>query len=404
MKKVSLENKKSVFQPILFVAVFQILSLPQTVEAVLPPDLVVSVGSQIAGFFSLLVAVVVSVFASLGVLYAGWFERFKHYSTYIAFGILVLALLASNAFYLWQLNQPSHVVAPEYPTFTTATTTQDCTNCAFYSDSLTLYVPDSSNPLVIELDLNRRQELDGLFTHYYFLNGTVGKNFDEYTQFSSNVYDLQPNDFLNSIQRIEAEDASVRDIYTGVVETQAGELITFESEAVDGDFITRNKPEYTQFQSATTFNVMVNGETKTAFGLVENLQSTDYRKRIFFPGMALLESLTHQFVLWDEAGAFYMIDDSKVFSNTPAYPAHSWLLYKSAVDGTTKKGFLTQITQLDESSWQVTVPDFQNGIITVSAVEEYKVESNGRSRYVVSGTVVDERGTRTISGLLRIVK
>jgi hypothetical protein len=383
----------------------QLLVLPEIAYAVLPPDLVVSVGSQIAGFFSLLVAVLVSVFASIGVLYIGWYERFKKYSVYIAFGLLSVVLLLSNGLYLWHINQMPVQEIPRYPALPVATTTDDCISCAFYSESITLYVPDSANPLVAELDLNRRQEPDGQFTHYYFLNGVVDETtIDEYTQFSTHWYTLQSNSYLTNIKRTEAIDASVRDIYSGSIELPTGALVTFITEAVQGDFITRNKPEYTQFQSVVKAEVNLNGVAKTAYALVENLQSNNYRKRVFFTGMDSLQALTHQFVLWDEAGNFYMIDDSVVFSDTPAYPTHSWLLYKSATDNTTKKGFSTTITSESSGQWTALVPDFANGVIEVHATQEYKKDRDGRSRYVVFGTITDDTGTRSISGLLRLVR
>ena len=381
------------------------LSMPKITLAVLPPDLVVSVGSQIAGFFSLAVAVIVSLFASLSVLYIGWYEKSKKYSVPIAFLILLVALVVSNAYYWFQLSQIETTDIPEYPSFTMATSSQDCQSCAFYSDSVTLFVPDEAKPLVVELDMSRRQETDGTFVHYSFLNGLLNnQSLDRYTQFTVNDYALQANDFIRSIERTEPADGSVRDVYSGTIETLNGEQLIFITDALSGDFVTRNTPEYTQFQSVAQANITYAEESATAYVLVENLQSNNYRPKIFFPGMDTLQSLTHQFVLWDEMGSFYMIDDSKVFSDTPAYPAHSWLLYKNEADGTTKKGFTTEIEQTASDQWRVTVPDFSNGVLELAVLREYKTEANGRTRYVVTGTIADDNGVRSVSGLLRVVR
>lgn len=380
------------------------LGLPQVAVAVVPPDLVVSAGAQVVGIFSLLAAVIVSFIAGLGMLYLTWYQWFKKWSTQIAFGVLAAVLVGSNAVFLMLLLQPSQtVVVPVDPE--PAQSAADCQTCQFYSDSITLFVPDADNPLVIEMNLNRRQEPDKTFTHYYFLNGLINtRPIEQYIQSAAANRDLQTEGFLQQIERREPADASVRAIYTGQLETESGQSVQFTTAALSGDFVTRNTPEYTQLQSALTAEVIIDGTAKPAYALVETLQSIDYEKSVFFPGYADLDALTYQFVLWDAAGNFYMIDQSEVFSDTAAYPDHSWLLYKEAGSGLTKKGFASTISQPVAQQWQITLPDFKDGLITVSTVHEYKNDAAGSSHQVVSGQLVDQSGERTISGILRIVQ
>jgi len=388
------------------------LLLPYQAQAVLPPELVVSAGAQMVGIFSLVAALVVSVVTSIGVVYLAWYQRFKKWSVYIAFGFLVLALFVSNVVYLVLLYQtksvPTQNQYPEQeylPPPAGSDAESACSTCAFYKDSITLFIPDAKNPTVVELDLNRRQEPDTTFSHYYFLNGVIdGETLDNYIQFKAANSDLNQSAFLPQISRTEPVDGSVRAKYSGELETGVVGRIEFTTDKLLADFTTRNTPDYTQFQSPTKAELTIAGEKKTAFALVESLHSNDYQKHIFFDGYNSLKSQTHQFVLWDEVGNFYMIDDSEVFSDTPAYPPHSWLLYKNAAQGTVKKGFVTSIFELSKDSWRIAVPDFNNGTIEVRSINEYKTNANGRSRYVVVGRVTDDEGIRDISGVLRIVK
>jgi len=388
------------------------LSAPNISYALLPPDLVVSVGAQVVGFFSLIVAVILSVFTSMGVLYFWFYEWFKRHVVQVAFGALALVLLASNALYLWQMQPTQTVIVSQYTEHppglqgtSSSQTVNECTTCAFFSDSLTVFVPDPVQPIVLQVDMNRRQETNGSFTHYYFLNGIInGDNFDQYTQFIKADYGLQANDFLLNIERILAEDTSVRDVYVADVKSPSGDTFTLRTAPLQGDFVTRSLPEYTQLKSVTNTQLQVNDSVFAAYVLVDQLMSNDYQKRIFFPGFADLESLTYQFVLWDEANAFYLINDTQVFSDTPAYPTHSWLLYKNQATGATKKGFETQINQLSDTRWEVTLPDFQNGLLDVSVLTEYHQAGSDRSRYVVTGKITDDDGVRSVSGLLTLVR
>ncbi len=396
--------------------------MPKVSLAVLPPDVVVSVGAQVAGFFSLIVAVIVSLFASLAVMYFWWYEWCKRNSIYIAFGVLAVALVVSNVFYIWQLQsltnqgpivftvpeKPSDL-SPQHPpqpaTDTERNPADECQTCEFYSDSITLYVPSLNRPFVLELDMNRRQEPNTSFTHYYFLDGLINAQpTEQYVQHSEMGYELSPESFLTNIERIRPADASVRDTYRGAVLTEQNEKVSFQIDTLQGDFISRNLPEYTQFQSVADATVSLNGEELTAYALVENLISNNFEKKIFFPGLDAVEALTYQFVLWDEDGNFYLIDKSEVFSDSPDYPSHTWILFKNTKTGEAKKSFTADITTVSDTQWIVQLPDLLGASLELSVQNQYQEERDGRSRFIVRGVVTDDSGTRTISGLLRKVQ
>lgn len=379
---------------------------PLPVAAVVPPDLVVSVGSQIAGFFSFFVVLIGSVIASLGIVYARWYPYFRRYAAYVAFGLLAVLLLGSN-YVLWSeitalRAQPPTVVAP--PDFTREEGEEDCDVCEFQSDGLILFSPDENDPFVLDLSLNRIQEPSGAFTHYYFLDGFMaGESVSDYTQFLASETTPEAYGFLGEFARIPPADKSVRDRYAGEV-TMNGQSVSFSVPPVNGDFITRNRPTQTQYQSAVRGEVRIGDESRPVYVLAEALHANDFRPDVFFPGYEDMRSLTYQFILWDEEGSFYLIDRSDTLSDTPAYPSHSWLLYKEAGTGFTKKGFETTVTELGSEEWVVTAPAFRNARITVSATATFHPADGEREKWIVRGVILDERGERGISGILLRLK
>lgn len=376
--------------------------VPLRADAVLPPDLVVSVGSQVAGFFSFFAVLIGSAVASLGVVYLRWYPYFSRYAVYVAFGVLAVLLIGTNYYLLSELreirSQPPTVVDP--PDFSRDEEGDVCDTCKFYGDSLVLFSPDEAEPFVLDMTLNRIQEPNGKFTQYYFLDGYLnGESVEHYTQFLDDSPTPRAHGFLTDFNRETASDKSVRDRYRGEV-VMNEQSVSFQVEPVAGDFLSRNRPTQTQYHSTSYGEVTIDGKIRPVHVLAEALQSTDFRQDIFFDGYDELESLTHQLILWAEDGDFYLIDRSVVSSDTPAYPSHDWLLYKEAATGFTKKAFMSDIVEHSLGDWTVYAPDFRNATIEVEAVTEYQPLDGKRDKWIVRGTIKDERGTRAVSGIM----
>lgn len=415
------------FRILLLLGALQVTLFPHTASAVLPPDLVMSVGSQAIGFFSLFVALAISAAAAFGTLFFWCTQWCKRNLVWVIITTLAVVLLAA-VLYLWSVQsvsktqtsersaeQAQQAPAPPSDSFAATTTipavitparekASACQTCAFYSDSVTLFAPDGTQPFVLEIDINRREELDSSFSHHYFLDGLINNTkIKNYTQSPSPDFLLQPYSFVSDIARVFADDMSARDVYVGTIETSAG-TVSFETAPLQGDFLSRNRPEYTQFQSVTRADVTFNNKTVSAFALVENVLSNNYEERIYFPGYQNIEANTNQFILWDEADNFYMIDQSEVLSDTPEYPSHTWLLHKDMRSGKSQKSFTATIEEAGYQEWHVYAPAFDNATITLSLQNTYKPEQDGRARHVVTGVITDNAGTRSISGLLKAIK
>jgi hypothetical protein len=95
-----------------------------------------------------------------------------------------------------------------------------------------------------------------------------------------------------------------------------------------------------------------------------------------------------------------------VFSDTPQYPAHTWVLCKS-VDGKVEKRFAADITsRTDEQgtvTWSIAIPLY-NSTFTLIPTQPFKQATDNRFRSIVAGVVTDETGERKIGGILHLVE
>ena len=173
-----------------------------------------------------------------------------------------------------------------------------------------------------------------------------------------------------------------------------------------GDFITRDTPDYTRIQSPAEATITVDAVSYKANALVEAVYSDDYTKKIFFPDRDNQKVTTSQFVLWDSLGNFYLFDDTKTDSFVPQYAPHTWLLYKEAENKILKKAFTGSYKQtvalLGSREWTINFSEFNGAQVSLTELATFK-DTGGRSRFLVSGTVVDAQGSRNIDGVVHVI-
>ena len=410
---------------LLFLFVWSILFIPAPAQAIIPPDLLVSVGAQFAQMFSFFAFVIgglfMSVMAGLSP-YVFWIK--KHLRALLVGIFLVCVGFVGATFYVQhQTNQamyqeriaeleaqllPSNtqLKVVEGETFLPGLDTTVATDSGRQFRSNTLFfTATGSEPFYLELDLNRKQNPNGTFLHYYYLHGFIdGEDIVEYTTFTSNSSFPKPDAFLKSFTVNKAADASTRRSYQGTVVIN-GDEISFDTEVFKGDFVTKDAPDYTRFQSIQTADITHSGNEITAQAVYETVYSEDFSVSIFYPGQEDLESITYQFMLWDENGNYYLFDNTQVFSETPEYPSHTWLIHKNAAEATTRKSYTAQFSTdrvLDRDvQWEIGMPDFSNAVVSLQPTHEIdKGGLQSRDRTLVSGVITDDKGTREVFGFL----
>ncbi len=411
--------------------------IPHYAYAILPPDIIFNVGYQFVQFFSMLALIIGGVTGSIVIFLQPHINFIRDYLYKIIgslllivavsiLGIFLLQESANKKIYLEQIDALNKQIEEATRVVTTVTTstsayatsadsegaweTLNDARRLFLSDTLFLYGNDDGGPFYLEIDLNRRQVPNGTFMHYYYTIGSFdGLDKNDYSlTYSSSTIPVSSKSIQN-LTLLPFSDLSTRHEYQGVIKFDES-LITFSTSNLQGDFMTRNSPAYTRHQSVGDGIVTFNNKKISVHVLTEGIHSSDFSKSLFFEGSDAVVSETRQFVMWDSEGNFYMIDQSNVTSDTPAYPSHTWLLYKNEKSGYTKKGFTSNITSQSvlgqpETEWSITAPDFNNATINISLVKYIDDgDSQKRMRALVSGTVIDNNGQRTVKGFGFIIK
>jgi len=255
-----------------------------------------------------------------------------------------------------------------------------------------------SNIESLSESLNVKKE-ENTFLHYYFFQLEYqGKTYKDYVSFKSNSKEIQQRGFIESFENNLSSDLSTKEDYSISIDSNGFE-ISAVLENLNGDFITKNTPEYTRYLSVGTATLNINEEIIQTDVAVEKGYSENYTKYIYFDGLQKLQSRTFRFLIWDEEGNFYLIDDSFVKENVENYKTHTWILYKNKKDQFTKKAFDAEITFSEKSgfkNWKINISDLD---IKLNLGTKYPTKNNW-TEGLIQGSVenVDLAGLEKISG------
>lgn len=378
-----------------------LIAVPHPAEAIVPPDLLFSLGSQFTQFISLIAITAVSIFTAIAVVFRQTLFVFRGHIWPVISALLGITLLATIGYSVWSIQQ----LDQEYRTDINDIIANASSTTAhhYYNDSITLWqTTTDAIPRAIMLDLNRKEVRSGMFEHFYYLSILGDRDLDDYTYQLAATSSTVADDFLRSYSRTPASDLSVRDTITGTIEIE-GDPLRFVINEPEADFLTKHTDLYTRYHSATTATVSYRGETYTTFALAESAFSNDYRHYVYFPGLDRLHATTYQFILWDERGNFYLLDDTTVHTPNPAYPSHTWVLHKQADTGYSKKAFRASVVRDTPETWTVKLPDIASSSIRMTTRQEHYNRRIDRSHIQLEGTITDNTGTRSISGIGHLI-
>lgn len=364
-----------------------LFSIPHFAFAVLPPDVVFSVGAQLwqvlAGIGVFLTGAVVSVAPFI----RSAVESVASRKRFFAFGILLVflgigytvAVIGSGR---TEIPPLSALSAPEH---------------RFFSDRFVLTGKRADGaPILVDISLNRKEE-DKKFIHYYYTDIIDGENAGKFSDTEvAPGEDILPKLGLSRFVRTLPGDRSTRESFVFAF-SRFGKTYEIEARDLSADFLTKNEPEYTQYGSAGSGMLTEGGETIPIALYHERVYSSDYRPSIFFDGHETLRSTTTQLVLWDEAGNFYLIDDSDVATGSPAYATHFWALGKDA-SGRMRKAFTGSAGREydgEKTRFVAEVPGLSGAKLSLELLRGY---APGDSEGFVRGEISDAAGRRGVEG------
>ncbi|HSE34499.1 MAG TPA: hypothetical protein VLB83_00095 [Candidatus Paceibacterota bacterium] len=347
---------------------------PFSASAVLPPDLLFSVGSTFAQWFSVAAALVAGVLASTLPFARAFWERVRSsrtLATVLALSVLAAMFGAGMAFGLSR----KAALPLSTPILSTASTTE---HVEFFADDIVLVAPESPfGAFAMDLSLNRKQEADGTFTHYAYADLRLGTStFGWYDIVRQPDGELAALGEIDRIARMRAADLSARASLSGSLRFGPHQ-ISFEVPELSGDFLIKDLPEYVKHASVARARVTIDGQAFDANIYAAHIASSDYRPYVFFPAYDSMHADARQFLLWDTDGNFFLADRTDVVEAIPAYPSHEWTLFHGA-DGRIAKGRTIAVegsmTDPGSSTWTISGSDAFDPDIRLSLGAPYRAQ------------------------------
>lgn len=403
--------------------------LPQVSEAIVPPEFIVTVGSNLLQILGMIALVFISIYSALAIFIHRGYSFVKTYALPIVFSI---NFLAAGILYVYIKDTDSkmdYIVAESNQLRTDLLIAEetlsalkeetgkgplpsiDCSlndTCQagkkFFSNTYVVVAKD----VTLELDINRIEvePYSSVYNNYAYLNGVVkGNSITDYLQVVSTSTDSFSRDFLQQFKVVDASDLSARANHTIALNLNDMSEFKFTTAVVDADFITRNSPAYSRTHSVSTTTIYIDSEPLEAKVYIEKTYSDDADNAIFFPGSDKLSIKTAQFIFWDNINNFYLFDSSNLATPVPQYQSHTWLLMKR-FDGLSRKsysGSYREVTSGVKLGWELDMPDFHNAKVELVASEIFK-SRDGRLRVEIIGNVTDDEGTRNIFGVGHLIQ
>lgn len=376
-----------------YFALFAALLFPHTALAVLPPDIIFSLGTQLwqiaVGILALIVGSITALFPFLKGATAN-IPRLR-----VIMLSLGMCLLLSGFGYL------VFIAATDTGTEVGAVSqSASTTGYEFHGNRFVfLGTLASGDDVLINIDVYRKERSLGLFTHYYLgdvVNGTSSTPIDVVRDATTSA--VLPDLFFSQFARMLPEDHSAREAYA-LSFVSGGHAYSIETDMITSDFLIKNEPEYTAYIGAGKARGVVDGESVVFYTMIERIYSTNYRPTIFFDPDGKVKSETIQLVLWDAEENFYLADQSRVDEFTPGYASHFWGLIKSA-GGASRRIFAGSAERSNSGgsvhfTAQFLAEGRQDGLLTAQLVKPFAGEDD---EGYVEGSVTDAGQERSVRG------
>lgn len=352
-----------------------LLCTPSLALAVLPPDIIFSVGSQIAQFFAVAGAMLAGLFIGFLPFMRNLFSTFTKRKVLAGLlSMFIIGVIFGGSVWLYyHAGAAGAPVAVSGATSTAATSTPH--GRRFFSNYYVVSGKDNrGQDFALELDYNRKETETG-FVHYYFADMRYRERvYTDEQKWTMESGAASPKAGISLFEHHTFRDFSAReDIHFRI--TIGGIDVDAVLSGMNGDFLVKNTPEYTKYYSAGSANITIQNETFVTDALSGTIYSSDYVPYIFFDGSNLLDATAFQAILWDDAHNFTLVDRTDTLTNVPAYPAHQWVLYKDAGAQTAQKYFRATVTEsapaLGHRSWQLSVPDLPHPTLLLTEVDPF---------------------------------
>ncbi len=353
---------------------------PFKAGAVLPPDIIFSIGSSIYQIFAGLSIFLLGILSSFVPFLKNMFIKFKYLKPgfFIYASFIIFIVVFSFLFYDLGLNtQNQTTLNSRY----------------FYYDKFILAGNLEEKPFLLDLRIIRREQ-NNEFLHYYSVdvihNNEIFKLNKEKTSNNPNIItNLLFEDFMH----IKNSDNSSRDKYafSFLNQDQKFEVMT---EELISDFVVKNRPEYNSYISVGQASLSINGKEYKVNIMHQGIFSIDYKESLYFDGLENIEGESMQFVLWDDLGEFYLFDQSISNNLNTNYQSHFWALNKKN-NNLTQKAFSGNLFVEDKSVFSGSILDFSITDLTLNLNPLFTESNHG----FVQGILKNNNAYKNVYGL-----
>lgn len=389
--------KNRIFNIKIFVLlVLGFIFFPRASQAVVPPDFIFNIGSQIAQAFSVVIVFLSAVFVTMYQFLKVKIASLKHQKAFwiISITLIVVGSFSAAVFYTAHEQKVNYNKWLQW--FQQAGQKDKTQKKDYFYDRIIVLGKDKDKQNFSLVFEGSRQEIkEHLFGHTYSVSILYkNKLYKDFSVFNGAGSAIQANQFVTAFSNTSTKQLPT-ETYRFSFRIKDKDF-NVDLHDLESDFLVKNSLDYMRYVSVGAADVYIDGDVVGAKTMVDKVLSND-------SSIPTLEGYdprytSHSLALWDEQGNFYHIDTSKVFSENIPYASHTWILHKD-VKGTAKKVYNATLdfNQDKKSVWNFVIPELDGAKIRVESTQFIKEGKNLFST-LVQGTVSDTSGERTISG------
>jgi hypothetical protein len=322
------KNKKIIAISFLFIIY---LLYPKPAKAVIPPDFIFNIGSQIVQVFSIIFLFVSTIFITSYQFIKVKFTVLKTKPVFWIISTAVILLGSLTGAVLYTVHKQRIDYRDWLTLFQFSQSGNPEVKKEFFYDRIIISARDNTNqPLLLFLEAGREETDQHFFGHSYRARLLYqGKVYNESAVFNGSPKDIVPHGFVKSFKHTPSE---VLPTHTYDFTMQFSDIaLVLRLDDLNSDFLVKNGLEYVRFVSGGKAEIKIGNQTIHGKAMVDTILSNDRR----VPTLEEYEvkRTSHSATLWDEVGNFYHFDLSEVYTPNIPYKSHKWILYKEAQTG-----------------------------------------------------------------------
>jgi hypothetical protein len=395
-KTYSMDNLKRIFYIFLLITVGNLV-LFQTAQAVIPPDFIFNIGSQIVQVFSVVVVFLSTIFVTVYQFVKIKLKNLKVSKLFWVSSVIVILLIAGLSVEIYSLYRKNSVYADwvRSEQLRAANSTVGENNY-FYDRIIVSALDGEKKQFLLTLEAARSQSGKSSYLHGY--TATVLYEGQEYTSgdtFEAAVNSIQPHQLVTEYNWQSPNQLPVE---SGNISFKIQDkVISVSLTDLNGDFLVKNKLNYFRYVSAGKAHIIFDGLAMDGHVMVDKVLSND--KRVPTLDGYSPKRTTHSIALWNEEGQFFHFDLSDVVEKNDLYQSHQWILFKNGSSGGAQKFYKATLKFASSGvkpKWNITVPQMNSAEFAFEA-DQVMANSDGFVSEV-SGYMVKDNVRQAVHG------